>query len=116
MNLINTILIANRGEITSRIIRTCKSMGIKTIAIHSPIDQNAPYTQEADIAVLIGDNSPNTSYLNQELIIKTAINHGADAIHPGYGFLSENVEFAEKCEKANLVKSSTEWLLPVPMT
>lgn len=103
MNLINTILIANRGEITSRIIRTCKSMGIKTIAIHSPIDQNAPYTQEADIAVLIGDNSPNTSYLNQELIIKTAINHGADAIHPGYGFLSENVEFAEKCEKANLI-------------
>ncbi len=103
MKLINTILIANRGEITSRVIRTCKSIGIKTIAIHSPIDENLPYTQEADLAVLIGDNAPNSSYLDQELIINTALKHGADAIHPGYGFLAENVEFAEKCKKANLI-------------
>jgi acetyl-CoA carboxylase biotin carboxylase subunit len=103
MKLISTILIANRGEIASRVIRTCKSMGIKTIAVHSPIDQNSPYTKEADLAISIGENSPNSSYLNQELIINTATNYGADAIHPGYGFLSENVEFAEKCKKADLI-------------
>jgi len=80
MKSINTILIANRGEIASRVIRTCKSIGIKTIAIHSPIDHNAPYTQEADLAISIGDNSPASSYLNQSLIIKAAINYGADAI------------------------------------
>ncbi len=103
MKSINTILIANRGEIASRVIRTCKSIGIKTIAIHSPIDLNATYTQEADLAISIGDNAPKSSYLNQKLIIETALNHGADAIHPGYGFLSENVEFAENCKKADLI-------------
>ena len=103
MKTINTILIANRGEIASRVIRTCRSMGIKSIAIHSPADQNSPYVKEADLAVLIGENSPSTSYLHQDLIIQTALNLGADAIHPGYGFLSENADFAKNCAKAGII-------------
>ena len=103
MKTINTILIANRGEIASRVIKTCRSMGIKSIAIHSPTDQNSPYVKEADLAVLIGENSPSTSYLHQDLIIQTAINLGADAIHPGYGFLSENADFAKNCSKAGII-------------
>ena len=102
MSTINTILIANRGEIASRVIRTCKKMGIRSIAIHSPIDENLPFFHEADLAVKIGDNTPQTSYLNQDLIIKTAKEIGADAIHPGYGFLSENADFAELCAKNNI--------------
>ena len=103
MSTINTILIANRGEIASRVIRTCKKMGIRSIAVHSPIDENLPFVHEADIAVKIGDNAPQTSYLDQELIIKTAKEFGADAIHPGYGFLSENADFAALCAQHNLI-------------
>ena len=103
MKSINTILIANRGEIASRVIKTCRSMGVRTIAIHSPADQNSPYTEEADLAVLIGDNAPNTSYLNQDLIISTAKAHQADAIHPGYGFLSENADFAKRCKNEGII-------------
>ncbi|GIR59897.1 MAG: hypothetical protein CM15mP65_24780 [Crocinitomicaceae bacterium] len=103
MSTINTILIANRGEIASRVIRTCKKMGIRSIAVHSPIDDNLPFVHEADIAVKIGDNAPQTSYLDQELIIKTAKEFGADAIHPGYGFLSENADFAALCAKNNII-------------
>ena len=103
MNTINTILIANRGEIASRVIKTCRSMGIKIYCYPLPADQNSPYVKEADLAVLIGENSPSTSYLNQDLIIQTAINLGADAIHPGYGFLSENADFAKNCAKAGII-------------
>lgn len=103
MKSIHTVLIANRGEIASRIIRTCRKMGIKSIAVFSDADSEALYVQEADIAVHIGESSPTTSYLNQERIIEVAQLHGADAIHPGYGFLSENTGFAKKCEAAGVI-------------
>ena len=78
-------------------------MGIRSIAIHSPIVEDLPFVHEADLAVKIGDNTPQTSYLNQDLIIKTAKEIGADAIHPGYGFLSENADFAALCAKNNII-------------
>ena len=100
---INTILIANRGEIASRIIRTCKKMGIRSVAIYSDADRGAPYTREADQAVHIGGNDLGTSYLDQDKIITTAQKVGADAIHPGFGFLSENAGFAQKVQDAGLI-------------
>ena len=101
--MINSILIANRGEIASRIIRTCRKMGIKSIAVFSDADSNSVFVDEADIAIHIGGNLLSASYLNQEKIIEVAQHQGADAIHPGYGFLSENPEFARKCKAANIV-------------
>ncbi len=103
MNTINTILIANRGEIASRIIRTCKKMGIRSVAIYSDADRGTPYTREADQAVHIGNNDLATSYLDQNKIIATAQKVGADAIHPGFGFLSENAGFAQKVKDAGLI-------------
>lgn len=100
---INTILIANRGEIASRIIRTCKKMGIRSVAIYSDADRGTPYTREADQAVHIGGNELATSYLDQEKIIATAQKVGADAIHPGFGFLSENAGFAKNVQDAGLI-------------
>ncbi len=99
---INTILIANRGEIASRIIRTCKKLGVQTIAVFSEADKNALYVEEADKAIHIGSPEPASSYLHQSKIIETAKNHNADAIHPGYGFLSENADFAEYCKRENI--------------
>ncbi len=103
MSPIFSILIANRGEIASRIIRTCKKMGIKSIAVYSEIDKNALFVAEADIAIFIGNNNPQESYLNIEKIIDAAKKTQADAIHPGYGFLSENVAFAKKCQEENII-------------
>ncbi|NEQ82260.1 MAG: acetyl-CoA carboxylase biotin carboxylase subunit [Moorea sp. SIO2I5] len=91
------ILIANRGEIALRIIRTCEEMGIPTVAVHSTIDQHALNVQLADEAVCIGDPPSNKSYLNIPNIIAAALTRNATAIHPGYGFLSENARFAEIC-------------------
>ncbi len=102
-NGLSSILIANRGEIASRVTRTCKKMGIRSIAVFSEADRNAPFVQEADVAVFIGESSPAASYLDQDKIIEVAKKTGADAIHPGYGFLSENVEFAKRCEAENIV-------------
>ena len=96
------ILIANRGEIARRIIRTCKRLGIETIAIHSEADGDLPYASEATEAVLIGPNPVVQSYLQAEKIIEVAKKHNADAIHPGYGLLSENAEFARKVKEAGL--------------
>ncbi len=101
--MIKTILIANRGEIACRIIRTCKKMGIKSIAVFSDIDKNALHVQEADGAIGIGGNEPAQSYLDIDKIIKAAHQSGADAIHPGYGFLSENATFSKKCQKENII-------------
>ena len=101
--LFTSILIANRGEIASRIIRTCKKMGIRSIALYSEVDREALFVKQADVAVFVGGNSPSESYLNQGKIIEIAKNHKADAIHPGYGFLSENASFAKKCRKENMV-------------
>ena len=96
------ILIANRGEIAIRIMQTAKKMGIKTVAVYSTVDRNAPHVRFADEAILIGEAPSNASYLLGDKIISAAKKLGADAIHPGYGFLSENPNFAEACENNNI--------------
>ncbi|MFT9073659.1 acetyl-CoA carboxylase biotin carboxylase subunit [Gluconobacter potus] len=101
--MINTILIANRGEIAVRIIRTCREMGIKTVAVYSSVDANAMHVKFADVAICIGPPAANLSYLNIPAILAAAVVSGADAIHPGYGFLSENAHFAEIVEDHGLI-------------
>ncbi|APF18882.1 acetyl-CoA carboxylase, biotin carboxylase [Caldithrix abyssi DSM 13497] len=96
------ILIANRGEIALRIIRACREMGIQTVAVHSEADGDSLHVRLADEAVCIGSAQSNESYLNPVRIIAAAEITGADAIHPGYGFLAENADFAEMCESSNL--------------
>ena len=96
------ILIANRGEIACRIIRTCLRLGIKTVAIYSTVDQNALHVKMADEAYLVGEAPPHDSYLNMSTILDAARTSGAQAIHPGYGFLSENPEFARLCQEAGI--------------
>ncbi len=103
MPKIKKILIANRGEITLRIIRTCRELGIKTVAVYSEVDRKSPHVQLADEAVAIGPPPSSASYLVQEKIIGAAKATGADAIHPGYGFLSENAGFARAVQKAGLI-------------
>ena len=100
--MINKILIANRGEIAVRIIRACREMGIQTVAVYSEADAEALHVHLADEAVCIGPAVSKESYLNMESIISAAIVTGAEAIHPGFGFLSENEKFAELCEKCNI--------------
>ncbi|MBY0123734.1 acetyl/propionyl/methylcrotonyl-CoA carboxylase subunit alpha [Bacillus sp. S/N-304-OC-R1] len=97
------VLIANRGEIAGRIIRTCKRLGIDTVAVYSEADAEAPHVSEATEAVCIGPAQAKKSYLNVEKIIQAAKETNADAIHPGYGFLSENPEFVRRCEEENIV-------------
>ena len=98
----NKILIANRGEIAVRIIRACKEMNIKTVAVYSEADKDALHTRLADEAVCIGPAPSARSYLNIKNIIEAACITGADTIHPGFGFLSENAEFAKICEESNI--------------
>ncbi|WP_010649089.1 acetyl-CoA carboxylase biotin carboxylase subunit [Oceanobacillus massiliensis] len=97
------ILIANRGEIAARIIRTCRKMGIETVAVYSEADQMAPYVQQADESYLIGPPRVSESYLNASRILEIAKITHADAIHPGYGFLSENEKFAEECAAEGVI-------------
>ncbi len=97
------ILIANRGEIAVRIIRACRELGVKSIAVYSTADKNSLHAQIADEAVCIGPPATKDSYLNMNAIIQAAVNTGAEAIHPGFGFLSENAEFARLCEKSGIV-------------
>ena len=92
--MIKKVLIANRGEIAVRIIRACREMGIETVAVYSEADKEALHTQLADEAICIGPAPSSESYLNMEQIISATIVSGADAIHPGFGFLSENTKFA----------------------
>lgn len=98
----NKILIANRGEIAVRIIRACKEMNLKTVAVYSEMDKDAMHTRLADEAVCIGPANPGKSYLNFKNIIEAANITGADSIHPGFGFLSENSQFAKICEESNI--------------
>lgn len=100
--MIKKVLIANRGEIAVRIIRACREMGIETVAVYSEADREALHTQLADEAVCIGPAALSESYLSMDRIISATIVTGADAIHPGFGFLSENNKFAELCEKCNI--------------
>ncbi|GHO42662.1 acetyl/propionyl/methylcrotonyl-CoA carboxylase subunit alpha [Ktedonospora formicarum] len=97
------ILIANRGEIAIRILATCREMGIRTVAVYSEVDRSARHVREADEAYLLGAASASESYLRGEAILAIARQCGAEAIHPGYGFLSENADFAEACEQAGIV-------------
>ena len=96
------LLIANRGEIAVRIIRACREMGIKTVAVYSQADADALHTQLADESICIGKAEAKDSYLNMERILSATIASGADAIHPGFGFLSENSKFAALCDKCNI--------------
>lgn len=98
-----TLLIANRGEIAARIIRTARQMGLTTVAVYSTADADAEHVRLADRAVCIGEAAPAASYLRVDAILQAARQAGADAIHPGYGFLSENPEFALACEQAGIV-------------
>ena len=100
--MIRKLLIANRGEIAVRIIRACREMGIEAVAVYSEADKDSLHTQLADEAICIGPGASAKSYLNMESIISAAIISGADAIHPGFGFLSENARFAQICEQCNI--------------
>ncbi|GAA0084673.1 acetyl-CoA carboxylase biotin carboxylase subunit [Clostridium sp. MB05] len=100
--MIRKVLIANRGEIAVRIIRACKELGIKTVAIYSEADKDAMHTQLADEAICVGKPRSKDSYLNESNIISAAVITKCNAIHPGFGFLSENAEFASICEECNI--------------
>ena len=97
--MIEKVLIANRGEIALRVIKTCKALGIKTVAVYSDEDINSLHVKKATESYHIGEAAPAKSYLNQEKILEVMLSSGTDAVHPGYGFLSENDDFARLCEK-----------------
>src|SRR5262245_60996473 len=105
----NRLLVANRGEIARRIFRTCREMGIETVAVFSDADADAPHVREADVAVPLPGNTPAETYLRAERLVEAALRSGADAVHPGYGFLAENAEFA-----AAVLDAGLTWVGPSP--
>ena len=100
--MFHTVLIANRGEIAVRAIRTLKRLGVKSVAVYSDADRNAQHVRNADIAIALGGDKPADSYLRIDKILAAAQETGAQAIYPGYGFLSESAEFADACEAAGI--------------
>lgn len=107
--MITRVLVANRGEIARRVFASCRRLGIETVAVHSDADTDLPFVAEADVAVRLPGNAPSETYLRGDLLIEAAKRTGADAIHPGYGFLSENAGFAREVEDAGLI-----WIGPAP--
>ncbi|MFI1483080.1 acetyl/propionyl/methylcrotonyl-CoA carboxylase subunit alpha [Streptomyces sp. NPDC020747] len=107
--MISSVLVANRGEIACRVFRTCRELGIRTVAVYSDADENALHARVADTAVRLPGATPTETYLRGELIVKAALTAGADAVHPGYGFLSENADFARAVLDVGLV-----WIGPPP--
>src|SRR6476659_873155 len=107
--MITRLLVANRGEIARRVFATCRRLGIETVAVHSEADAGLPFVREADQAVLLPGNTPAETYLRSDLILEAARRTGADAVHPGYGFLSENADFARAVLDAGLA-----WVGPAP--
>ena len=101
--MFRSVLVANRGEIARRIFRACRAVGVKTIAVYSEVDRDAPHVRDADDAVLIGPGPARESYLAVDRVLAAARSAGAEAVHPGYGFLSENWRFAQACRDAGLV-------------
>ena len=107
--MIQRLLVANRGEIARRVFATCRRLGIETVAVHSDADAGLPFVAEADRAVRLPGNAPADTYLRADLVVEAALRSGADAIHPGYGFLSENAAFARAVIDAGLT-----WVGPPP--
>ncbi|MCW2854222.1 MAG: ATP-grasp protein [Nocardioides sp.] len=107
--MIKRVLVANRAEIASRVFRTCRDLGIETVALHSDADADLPYVREATVAVRLPGNAPSETYLRADLLLEAARLTGADAIHPGYGFLSENADFAQA-----VLDAGRTWVGPAP--
>ena len=109
MGAIRTVLVANRGEIACRIQRTCKQLSIRTAVVFTEADRHLPFVQQADIACCIGEGAVEPSYLNIDVLLEAATRMNADAVHPGYGFLAENAQFAQRVLDAGLI-----WIGPPP--
>jgi len=107
--MIKRLLIANRGEIALRIIRACRELGIESVAVYSEADERSPHVAAADRAVAIGPAPAADSYLSVPRLLDAAKTTGADAVHPGYGFLAENAPFAVACERAGLTFVGPPW-------